>query len=352
MLSRPRACVARPAERGSVVLAMSVMMILLLLGVAILMRSQTQLVAASTNTDAAAAEAGAEQGIAEALAMLDNGRRGDFSATGTLLDGTFAFAASEVNSTSYVVRSEARVGDVTRAVEVVVDGQAAEGHTMLIDTSADFADNAGTITGVVGTNGPIDARNSTPPGDHVELFGPRATCSGCPSTTSYSDARTLATPVVPSSGRRCPWNGQFTGVLDGQNGTPYVCARSHVYASWITFSGTVEVINGPLIVYVRRGLDTRFRYADVNIGNDPNDFQLFGEGDDDYWWMDAWYSEISGVLYAPGRDSWMGDVDLTGSLAVGLYEVRDGLDVSISPTPTSGGTAGWTVSSWERVRGS
>lgn len=333
-------------------LAVSVMMILLLLGTAILMRSQSQLVAAANATDAAAAEAGAEQGIAEAIALLDGGTRGAFSGSGELPGGKYGFTASEVDPTSYVVRAEARVGDATRAVEVTLSGEAPQDYTMLIDTSADFGDNVWPIGGLLGTNGPIDASTSTPPGDQVDLFGPRASCVGCRLTTTYPDARPIPVPEVPSAGRRCPSNGQFSGVIDGRNGVPFVCARSHVDASWVTFTDKVVVTNGPLIVYIRVGLDVRFRGASVNVGGDPNEFQLYGEGSDDYWWMDAWNSEISGLLYSPGRDSWMGNVDLTGSLTVGLYEIRDGLDVKITPsTSVVGGDrgGGWTITSWERV---
>lgn len=332
-------------------LAVTVMMILLMLGAAILLRSQRALVAAADASDAAAAEAGAEQGVAEAIALLDSGARGDFTGSGSLVDGTYSFTATELTSTTYLIAAEGRVGESARAVEATVGGEAVEEYTLLIDTVGRFNTNRWPIGGLTATNGPLNARNSTSPGDQVDLFGPRARCTGCAATTTFPDVRDIPPPVVPAVGRRCPSNGVFSGVIDGRDGVPFVCSRANVFTSWVTFRNNITITNPPLVVYIRIGRDVRFTSARVNVGGDPSDFQLFAEGNNDYWWMDAWNSEISGLLYGPGRDSWMGNVELTGSLAAGEYEVRPGRNMRITPAPTGsgGGVTGWAVTSWERV---
>lgn len=341
----------RASERGSVVLSMFVLMILLLLSASLLARSQSQLLASAGSTDAAAAEAGAEQGIAEAIARLDAGERGDFSGTGAIAGGIYRFDAAQVSATSYVVQAEGEIDGVVRAIDVTVGGQPTENlpYTLFINTMASFTDNGRAITGLVGTNGPL-AVSGTPPGDTVDLFGPAATCTSCPVTTSFPEQRDVPDPEVPTgTSQTCPRSGRFSGIINGRTGTPFVCDPSSVARSQVTFQNTVTVINGPLIVYVRTGLDIEFRRATVNAGGDPSDFQLTAEGDRD--WLDAAGSDISGVLYAPGRDSTLEAVDIFGSFTIGDLTVPAGSGAGMSAPAATGGSdvSGWSVESWERV---
>jgi hypothetical protein len=330
---------------------MTVLMILLLLGAALIARSQSQLIASAGSTDAAAAEAGAEQGVAEAIARLDAGDRGDFSGAGVIAGGTYSFEVTEVTSTSYVVRAEGEVDGMTRAVEVAVGGQEAAElpYTLFVDGSASIVDNPLAITGRVGTNGPIDVVG-TPPGDTVDLYGPAATCALCPDTTSFADPLTVPGPEVPIGPRQtCPRSGNFKGVIDGRDGTPFVCDTAAVARSQVSFKNNLTVVNGPLIIYVRTGLDVDFKNASVNVGNDAEDFQLLAEGTSD--WVDGTNSQISGLLYAPGRDATLDGLDLVGSLTIGDLSIPSGSGAAMAPPANlgGGGVSGWTVESWERV---
>lgn len=340
----------RANERGSIVVAVMGMMFLVLIGTAAVMRGQAELRAVGVEADDLAAQAAAEQGVAETLARLSAGDSGDFSASGTAGDGTYQYKASAISTTEYLVRSEGTVDGRVYALEVTIGGERPEPYSLFVGTSA-FISNQGTITGRVATNGQLSVRG-TVLGDAVDLYGPRASCNDCPPGNVLADALDVPPPTVPTgTTQRCPSDGDFTGVVDGRSGVPFVCTSGDVRGSNVRFIGTVTVANPPLIVYVRAGLDIDIRNASVNADGEPDDFQLYGEGDDDYWWFDVWNSRVQGVLYGPGRDSFLESASIVGSVSMGVLYINSPRDVWINPAASGVGSeaSGWVVTSWERV---
>lgn len=342
-------------ERGSVVIAMSVMMIMLLLGVALVTRSQSRLVAASDGSDFAAAEAAAEQGIAEAVARIDGGERGDFTGSGTVVGGAFRYSAIAADSSTYTIYAEAAVDGDVRAVEVTVEGTATDsvphGYALFVDRRADLRGNRGKISGPIGTNGEwlVDRSLRNVP---VELHGPNAVCDNCKDVTTFPQPMDLPLPVAPTGAvRSCPKSGVFTGSVDGGGGRPYVCDPADVGPDFLDFTGTVTVVNGPLVVYVLEGLEAWVRDAKVNVGGDPDDFQLFLLGDDSRAGFVGYDSTLEGVVYAPGRYGVADDFTMIGSLTLDQIAIEKNWSVSLSASPDLGGSGstGWQVTSWERV---
>lgn len=340
----------RSGERGSVVVAISVLVLLLLLGTTLITRTQSELGASSAGADAEAAQAGAEQGVAEVLARLEAGETGSFSGDGEVTDGKYAYKAEQVSDTEYAVRAEGYVGDRARAVEVTIVGGSIAPYTLFVNHKAAFVNNGGTVTGRVGTNGPLEVRG-TAPGDLVELRGRDATCAGCPVTTSFDDPLEVPDPTVPTGRvQDCPSNGRFTGVIDGEGGVPYVCTTSNVRNNTVRFVRTVTVVNPPAVIYVREGLDVLIRNASVNADGEPNDFQLFGEGERTiYWWFDIWNSNVHGVLDAPNRDWLVGQATVYGSAFAGVLQVQSPNSLWMTPFGSGGTASDWTVTSWEQV---
>ncbi len=340
----------RTGERGSIVVSISALMLLLLIGTALIARSQAELGAVAADTDAEAAQAGAEQGVAEVLALLEAGETGSFSGDGEVGEGKYVYKVEQVSDTEYVVRAEGYVGGRAQAVEVTIGGGSIPPYTLLINHKASFDDNRGTVAGRVGTNGAITVQG-TAPGEVVDLYGRDAECRACPVTNSLSDPLDLPDPVLPTGTvQNCPGNGRFTGVIDGENGVPYVCTRANMSASRVRFSGTVTVANPPLIIYVREGLDVLITNASINTDGEPNDFQLFGEGEaSNYWWYDIYNSTVHGVLYAPNRDWLVGSASLYGTVTTGVFATESSADVWMTPVESGTTATGWTVTSWEQV---
>lgn len=338
-------------ERGSVVVAVSALMLLLLIGTAVITRGQSELRAVATEADVLAARAGAEQGVAEVLALLDSGESGDFSDGGRIGDGEYRYRATALSATSYLVQAEAEINGEVRAVEVTIGGQASAPYTLFVNSRASISNNRGTISGRVATNGSISV-SGTALGDVVDLHGSSARCGNCPVTNVLPDRLVVPEPEVPTGKTRdCPSDGRFRGVLDGQGGVPYLCSTGNVSGSRVQFTGTVTVINPPLIVYVRSGLDIRIRNASINGSGAAEDFQLLAEGDDNYWWFDVWNSKIQGVLYGPGRDSLLQSASIIGQVSMGVLWISNPYDVWIAPPGglAGSGASGWTVTSWERT---
>lgn len=340
---------SRQGERGSVPVAMAVLMLLTLLSLAVLSRSQNQLESAARGSDGAAAEAGAEQGIAEALALIDDGQRARFSGTGALPGGDYRYEAVPTGTQAFTIYSEATVAGVSRAIEADVGGRALYPYTLFVDDAARFDGNLGRVNGLVGTNGPITVVGSAP-GDSVDLFGADAACSVCADTNEIQQVRELTSPS-PTGDRfqACPTDGLFSGPVTGDGGVPIVCDLAAVPSGSVVFTGAIVVVDGPLVVHVLESVDVEIVDATINGGAPPTDFQLFLGGTRSRDGLTMTNARVDGVLYAPGRTSTADGVEINGSMTIGQLTVDRGASLSISPSSDvqSFEISGWQVSSWE-----
>ena len=338
-------------ERGSVALAMMVLMLMTMLGLIVIGRSQGHLETAARDSDVAAAQAGAEQGVAEALALVGGGQRTDFAGSGVLASGGYSYDARATSARSFTVYAEADVDGVVRAVEAVIGGRALYPYTLFIDTSASFEGNLGTVSGRVGSNGPLQVTGAAP-GDSVDLFGPSASSVECPITTVVDTARDVPSPnPTADTFQACPADGIFSGPISGRSGIPVLCEPSGIAASQVAFTGSLVVVDGPLIVHVVEGLNVEIYDATINAAGASSDFQLFLGGSANIDSFVATNSRIDGVIYAPGRISTVDQVEIVGSLTIGELYVSSGSSLSIGPSAELDGfeVSGWQMSSWEQV---
>ncbi len=338
-------------ERGSVALAMMVLMLMTMLGLIVIGRSQGHLETAARGSDAAAAQAGAEQGLAEALALVGGGQRADFSGSGDLAGGAYRYEATATTARSFEVYAEADVDGVVRAVEAVVGGRALYPYTLFIDTAATLEGNLGTVTGRVGSNGPLQVTGAAP-GDSVDLYGASASCTGCPTTTVFDAARDVPSPnPTANTFQACPADGIFSGPISGRSGIPVLCEPSGITASQVVFTGSLVVVDGPLIIHVVQGLDVEIYDATINAEGTPSDFQLLLGGSDTANLFSLFNTRVDGVIYAPGRNSTVDQVEVVGSLTLGELHVGSGSSLSIRPSAELDGfeVSGWQMSAWEQV---
>ena len=269
----------RTGERGSVPLAMLVLMLITLLGVAVVARGQNSIEGAALDSDAAAAQAGAEQGLAEAIARIDAGEGGRFNGKGTLPTGEFRYEVTAVDAQSFSVYAEAEVDGVTRAIDADVGGRELYPYTLFIDDGALFEGNLGRISGRVGSNGPMLISGAVP-GDSQNLFGRSATCDACSAPTIIDVERDVPVPQPPAGRvQACPADGIFIGIVDGQGGVPIVCDPAEIAATAVTFTDNIVVVDGPVIIHVLDGLDVDVLDASINAAGRSSDFQLFLGGD-------------------------------------------------------------------------
>lgn len=342
----------RSSERGSVVVALMALMLMMLIGTALIARSQVDLAAVGADADAISAEAAAEQGVAEVLARLEGGETGSFSVEGEVANGKFAAKVEQLSETEYFVRAEARVGDRTRAVEVTISGELTAPYALFIEEKSSITDTRGVISGRVGTNGGLEGSGVESMRD-VDLYGPVASCRDCASTNLFENVLELAEPtVLTRTTQKCPEDGIFAGAIDGRGGVPFVCSADEMKAATVAFTDTVTIANPPVIVHVRIGLDVTISDASINAGGEPDDFQLYAEGDGTFYWkLDIFNSKIYGFVYSPGRYSYAQSMSLVGSLITGVLVVDAPGDVWIDPpdSATTSTASDWTVTAWERV---
>ncbi len=341
----------RSSERGSVPLAMLVLMLVTLLGVAVVARGQNSIEGAALDSDAAAAQAGAEQGLAEAVARIDAGEGGRFSGTGRLPSGEFRYEVSAVDAQRFSVYTEAEVDGVTRAIDADVGGRELYPYTLFIDDGALFEGNLGRVSGRVGSNGPLLISGAVP-GDSQYLFGRSATCDACVDPTVVDSERDVPVPQPPTGRvQACPDDGIFIGIVDGRGGMPIVCDPAEITAAVVTFTDSVVVVDGPVIIHVLDGLDVDVLDASINAAGRSSDFQLFLGGDRGRNSLVMARSRIDGIIYGPGRVSSADQVRVIGSVTIGELFVGRGSSMSIEPSAELQGyqVSGWHVASWTPV---
>lgn len=346
MLSRSRATRPCPgeADRGAVATAMLVLMIITILGLALLARSQSWLRATVEASASDRALIASERGVAEALARIDAGLRADFSGGGPVADGTFRYQATMVAADRFEVEATATIGKRQRTIIATIGGtETVDAELLFVDRRAVLRGPSVTVEGRVGTNGVLDVGDGAVLGN-VSLFGGAADCGGCVDPARVGSARDL--PTVPDLGRRsrrCPRNGVFTGIVNGNRGIPRRCDQST-----IEFTGTIRVLNGPLIIQIADGTAVSFTGADVNPRGDASEIQIYVDGERGA--LELSDSSIQGTLQAPRRTAIASNTSIVGSLVIGELDVQTGSAFRLrgQPLPTPE-VVRWSVLTWSEA---
>ncbi len=323
---------------------MLVLMIITILGLALLARSQSWLQATVEASASDRALVASERGVAEALARIDAGLRTNFSGGGPVADGTFRYQATMVAPDQFEVEATATIGERQRTIVATIGG------TEVVDQELLFVDRRGVLRGPsvaveggVGTNGVLDVGDGAVLGN-VSLFGGAADCGGCVDPVRVDAARDL--PTLPDLGRRsrrCPRSGVFTGIINGNRGIPRRCDQST-----IEFTGTIRVLNGPLIIQIADGTDVSFAGADLNPRGDTDEVQIYVDGERGA--LELIDSSIQGTIQAPRRTAITNNTSIVGSLVIGELDVQAGSSFRLRgqalATPE---VVGWSVLTWSEA---
>ncbi len=336
------------AEHGSVMMAILIIMVITLLGAAAMTASQSSLRVARIDNERATALAGAERGLAEALARLDNGDRPPFRGGGSLAEGEFAYSVELGNDQTALVYAVAKANQSKQAIEatIALTNVTEEPYTLLAQSFIVSDTNLGRVAGRVGTNGTLKFAG-TAPGDIQELFSPNGLCDACPNPLIVPGPLTLPEPNIPRvETQPCLDDQLLTGQVDGKSGIPMVC----IGGVRTTFRDDVTIVNPPLILYVGPNRDLRMTLASVNMSGDPDDLQIYVQSKPTsnalFYFADT---KARATIYAPGRSVEADQFDLTGTLTVGSFTTAPGTQVNLRPPPAIQVIASWQVISWKVV---
>jgi hypothetical protein len=362
MLTHSQRVVERD-ERGSIVIAMGVLMVLTLLSVAILARTLGTLTNVRRTQDFSAALASADGGLAEALFKLDQVQGVSFDnlgAPGTLGAGQYTYKATKVDELTWTIKAKGVVNKVPHAIQATVvrdvtypyaiftqqkyDVNGNNSSNIYSYNSATGAQNTGNA--LVGSNRAIELNGGGTAGDAQHYFTPDGACVGCANGIQKKGPRTVADPAAPTTYQACPAGGVFSGTINGGGGLTYLCNTN------VTFSGTVNVTNTPVIIYVGPGYTITMDDATINRGSDAHakDFRILKAGTGD---ISAEKTAITGVIYAPSADIRVngGQLTLDGSITVNAMRINGGpnFHVAYDDDLSSVVTQDWRVQDWTEI---
>ena len=337
-------------EGGALIISVIVMMVLTTLTVALMARTLSVMTFVREGQDFDAALAAADAGLSDAVYRIENGETTSWESVSTDPTKRYRYYADRVTAAGappneFIVSSKGRVGVSTHSIEAKVTRTALFpfalfGYQSLrIDGSTSGgADFDFYVVGSVGSNVNVGSNGmvtcSGPSAANLR-FQSSAGFSGCPASqwTKLDPAQgRLDLEPPPSPNVACPATGLFTGFVDGNGGQPYVCRQN------VSFTGLVNVINGPLKIYVLNDLTAggvpdpdacntlSIDGAVINAGSPARNVQLFK---DDDCALDVGTGNtvdqltFSGVLYAPDSTLTInGGKWFTGSIMVGQVTVN------------------------------
>ncbi len=268
-------------ERGSLVIALAVLLVLSGLALAVLARTISALTSARLAQDTAAATSAADTGVTDALTVLDDSN----ITTATTIPGngpSFAWTATLSGPSSGTVTSTGTVNGHTHTVQVSVERAAqwpwlvATAGSLVLDGAATIGAGTGASGAALASGGQMVLRNGAPGGTEQDLIGPGASCSGCGNPAIEPATEMLPDPVLPVPNPSAPAGG-CTNIATLASGT-YWCQGKVTFAT----SAPVTVAPG-VVLYITNDGSTpptlNFSGATVNTGS-PADLvvHLIGTG--------------------------------------------------------------------------
>lgn len=318
-------------ERGSLVVAIGVMLVLATLSLGLLARSLSTLDSSRQTQDYNAALAVADRGLSDALYRIDQGAAATFTQTvSPSATESFTYTATRQSSTMWLVQSRASVNGVMHSVEARVVREVEYPYALFTDQTLDVNGNAlgnvfsydpsapAVATGhaFVGSNGEIQVNGGGNVGDEQHWF---VACTGCAHPVQLARKKALPPPTMPTvaESQACPTSNRFTGVVNGLGGRPFRCTGA------VDFDD-VTVTNGPMVVYVSctGGGDATcadLSSASVNVGGRAKDFQLYVAGAGVIQLRNADYK---GLVYAPDANARINGGHMTAHGSLTLDEIR------------------------------
>lgn len=355
-------------ERGSLIVAMMIVLVVTTLSIAVFSRTLGTLTNVGVNQATNAAAAQADAGLSDALFRIDQygtadvtsfcvGSNSKCTVTGIPAAPDVSYSAVVQDNNTYQVTSQGVVNHQTHVIQATVQRQPAYPFAIFGNGDVTFNGNgSGTIQATnpdgtvdtsrnadVGSNGTITCNSGASEGNQQVSY--QDSWKGCPTqvagvgtydpldpvtSSSCPNPNTNDPPVpcVPASGVETTCPATFTGTVSGV----YYCTSS------VAFSGTVTV-SGAFAVYVipptgtTANVDMSGSSTIINQGGDPADFSvylagsgsvLFGNGSN--------VPNVTGLIYAPSASVTSNgcQVTLTGALVIGTFTCNGGPNLTIN----------------------
>ena len=341
-------------ERGSLIVAMAVVMVLATLSLAVLARTIGGLTSTRFAQDRASALSAADAGLADALFALDQlptdgsapasmPPTGTPPRTSTLTSGaTFAWRATQAGSAAaYTLISTGTAGSARLTITETatrppaypfalfgVDGVFFNGASAGTAPSSgiyavdDSGAPDGTRPAVVASNHAVVLADGPAPGvggTSQEVFTPAGSCTGCGAAQSRPGPFPAPDPVLPGTALPCPGGGTVDGTV-----TPaFIDSGTYLCSGDLTLTGTVSAsasAGAPALVYLGPGASLHIGGLTMPTTSDPAGLiiQKAGAGEVD---TGDPHGNVTfrGVLYAPhaGLTSNTCDITMVGALTVG-----------------------------------
>ncbi len=363
-------------ERGSVVMAMLVMMVLAGLTAALMAYSQSSLRNTAYRALQDEALGGVDVAMAEATARIELGESGSFTGAGTLNNVRYQYTTTKETPYRWTVYADATAARGTNsaatAVTATIVGTSGgtDPYALFVVDAMDLNSDNVAISEPIGTNGRVKVKKSQAD-ILIHLYEPDGSCNGCTRTETRSPAYPIVQPTTPSPARSCPLatltqsNGVrstvygFLGTVDGQNGVPYRCRFDDRndplgHRPAIIYQ-TITIRNPPLIIHVDEDVTLWFLRANVNPGGKASDFIVEAVGGPSrrgkYEYGQLWDDGLGmvGVLDAPMREIDVNSVDLTGRMTIGNLDIKKGSFSVIADPSVVDSRITWTIQDWQRV---
>jgi hypothetical protein len=358
-------------ERGSVVIAVTVIMILVLLSLTVLARTLTGLASVRQNQDFSASLAQADAALSDALFRIDQFGANDISSfcvgndakcfpTSLPAAAAGSYKAVKVDSNTFMVTALGKVNNRPHAIQATVVRSELYPFALFGNGDVTFNGNgSGTIQATfpdgsadpnriadTGSNATVTCNSGAAEGDQqvsyknswkscpVQISGvgsyiPKdpVLAAGCPSP----NINVPPVPCLPATGvLPCPSGGVFGGSGRITAGT-YLCTGN------ISFSPGEDItVNGAVKIFVIPTTGTaNVELADstINSGGDPRNFSLYlaaaGTIDTGHG---SHAATITGTIWAPSANITTNgcDMALTGALVIGIYTCNGGPNLIIN----------------------
>ncbi len=356
-------------ERGSMIVAVTVIMMLTMLSATVLARTISAMASVRQNQDFAASLAQADAALSDALFRIDQfgindiesfcvGPDSHCSPTSVPGASTAQYKAVRVDSNTFTVSARGNVNGRPHAIRATVSRTALYPFAVFGNGDVTFNGNGGgTIQATLpngsfdpnrfadtGSNATITCHSGAQEGDQQVSY--KNSWSGCPTQVAGVGTYIPKDPVrsascpspntniplvpclpvsIPSP--NCPVNNTFSGTISGT----YYCTGS------VTFSGTITVSHAFklfLIPPAGTAADVFFANAVINSGGDPRDFVVYvaGAGTVDMGNGVAHAPTITGIVVAPSANMSIPGCGLTvtGAIVIGTFTCNGGPNLRVN----------------------
>jgi Tfp pilus assembly protein PilX len=392
-------------ERGSIIVIMAVIMILMTLSVAVLARTLSGLASTRQGQDFSSALATADAGLSDALFRFD--QQGTTAATTFCVGPNAAcsvssvsgapgvqYTARRVDDNTYTVLSKGIVNGQPHGIQATVKRSFLYPFAVFAKTSITFNGNTGnydptTSTGPIETvdstgtpvsspaadvasNGQITCQGSNSPAHQQDYFkGGGTSCNNGyltpgtynpqnPVLTCPAVPNSPTTPCLPASHNPCPAvNGVLPGILSPG---AYYCSQTDLTTASLSFPSTFTVAsgsvnNGAVEIYViptdSTSITLSISDATVNQNGDPTKLRVYLAGGKLDPGNGAHSGDFTGIMYAPSAQETNPScgANWRGSLVVNTFTCNGGphLKVRYDTRMLSLADSSWLVSDYTEI---